>query len=85
MEAGGHRGPFHAGDTERQMVALKALVRRIVGTVSLPGVATGGVADARGGATALSLGVSTIQIDTGYLRSPGVMTHPIYAARLGQT
>lgn len=85
MEAGGHRGAFHADDAERQMVGLMALVPQVVDAVALPVVATGGIADARGVAAALVLGASAVQIGTGFLRSPEAMVHPAYADRLGQT
>ena len=85
MEAGGHRGAFHEGDAERQMVGLMALVPQIVDAVSVPVVATGGIADARGVAAALILGASAVQIGTGFLRSPEAKIHPVYAAHLGHT
>ena len=47
MEAGGHRGAFQAVDAERRLVGLFALVPAIVDAVSVPVVATGGIADAR--------------------------------------
>jgi nitronate monooxygenase len=84
MEAGGHRGAFHADEAKRQMVGLIALVPQIIDAVSIPVVATGGIADARGVAAALILGASAVQVGTGFLRSPEAMVHPVYAARLGQ-
>lgn len=83
MEAGGHRGAFHADEAEHQMVGLIALVPQIVDAVSVPVVAAGGIADARGVAAALILGASAVQVGTGFLRSPEAMLHPVYAARLG--
>jgi nitronate monooxygenase len=67
------------------MAGLMALVPQIVDAVSVPVVATGGIADARGVAAALILGASAVQIGTGFLRSPEAMIHPVYAARIGET
>ncbi len=85
MEAGGHRGSFEGGEAERQMVGLMALLPQIVDAVSLPVIAAGGIADARGVAAALILGASAVQIGTGLLRSPEAGRHPAYVERLGQT
>ena len=85
MEAGGHRGAFHADEAEREMVGLIALLPQIVDTVRVPVIATGGIADARGVAAALVLGASAVQIGTGFLRSPEAMVHQVYADRIAQT
>lgn len=85
MEAGGHRGAFHAEEAERQMVGLMSLVPQVVDAVRVPVIATGGIADARGIAAALILGASAVQIGTGFLRCPEAKMHPVYASRLGRT
>jgi nitronate monooxygenase len=85
MEAGGHRGAFDAAKAERQMVGLVSLVPAIVDAVSVPVIAAGGIADARGVAAALVLGASAVQIGTGLLRSPEAGVHPAWAAALGRT
>lgn len=85
MEAGGHRGAFHADEAEREMIGLIALLPQIVDTVRVPVIATGGIADARGVAAALILGASAVQIGTGFLRSPEAMVHQVYADRIAQT
>jgi nitronate monooxygenase len=85
MEAGGHRGAFDAQEAERQMVGLIALLPQVVDAVSLPVVAAGGIADARGVAAALILGASAVLIGTGFLRSPEAKLHPAYADRLART
>jgi nitronate monooxygenase len=85
MEAGGHRGAFHADEAERQMVGLMALLPQVVDAVTVPVIAAGGIADARGIAAALILGASAVQIGTGFLRSPEAKLHLAYAERLAGT
>jgi nitronate monooxygenase len=84
-EAGGHRGAFHAHDAESQLVGLVALVPQIADAVSIPVIATGGIADARGVAAALILGASAVQIGTGFLRAHESTVHALYADRLAAT
>lgn len=84
-EAGGHRGAFNAADAERAAVGLFALLPAVVDAVSVPVVATGGIADARGIAAALLLGASAVQIGTGLLRTPEAAIHPAWAEALGRT
>lgn len=85
MEAGGHRGAFEADEAERQMVGLMALVPQVVDAVSVPVIATGGIADARGVAAALVLGASAVQIGTGFLRCPEAGIARAYAEQLART
>lgn len=85
MEAGGHRGAFQAESAERKMVGLIALIPQVVDAVTIPVIATGGIADARGIAASLLLGASAVQICTGFLRSPEAKLHPAYADRLART
>ena len=70
MEAGGHRGAFNADDASTSLVGLFSLLPSIVDAVKVPVVATGGIADARHIAAAITLGASAVQIGTGLLRSP---------------
>jgi len=85
MEAGGHRGCFDAGEAERQLVGLFALLPAVVDAVRVPVVATGGIADGRGVAAALTLGASAAQIGTGFLRCPEAKIPRAWADALGRT
>jgi nitronate monooxygenase len=85
MEAGGHRGCFHAAKAEAEMVGLFALIPAVVDAVRIPVVATGGIADARGVAAALTLGASAAQIGTGFLRCPEAQIAPAWADAVGRT
>lgn len=85
MEAGGHRGAFDSDTAEKQMVGLMSLLPQVVDAVSVPVIATGGIADGRGIAAALVLGASAVQIGTGFLRCPEAQMHPAYANRLAHT
>lgn len=83
MEAGGHRGAFHARQAESQLLGLVALVPQVADAVSIPVIATGGIADGRGVAAALILGASAVMMGTGFLRARESSVHPAYADRLG--
>src|SRR3984893_6392810 len=58
---------------------------QVVDAVSVPVIAAGGIADARGIAAALILGASAVQIGTGFLRSPEAKMHSAYSERLART
>jgi nitronate monooxygenase len=85
MEAGGHRGAFDAAQAEGQLVGLFALLPAVVDAVTVPVVATGGIADGRGVAAALVLGASAAQIGTGFLRCPEAKLAPAWADGIGRT
>ncbi len=83
-EAGGHRGAFEAAGAEARAVGLFSLLPQVVDAVSLPVIATGGIADARGIAAALVLGASAAQIGTGLLRTPEAALAPAWADGLAR-
>jgi nitronate monooxygenase len=66
FEAGGHRGSF-LRSSEDSLTGTFALVPQIVDRVSVPVVAAGGIADARGIVAAFALGAEGVQIGTAFL------------------
>ncbi|MEI4263344.1 NAD(P)H-dependent flavin oxidoreductase [Roseovarius sp. D0-M9] len=83
-EAGGHRGAFDADRANAQMCGLMALVPAVRDAVSVPVIATGGIADARGVVAALALGASAVQIGTAFLRGPEAAIVPAWADAIGR-
>jgi len=82
-EAGGHRGIFLEEDVATQPGTF-ALVPQVVDAVSVPVIAAGGIADARGLAAAFMFGASAVQIGTAYLKCPESLITPIHRAALSQ-
>jgi nitronate monooxygenase len=80
----GHGGARSAR-AEVAMVGLAALVPAVADAVSVPVVATGGIADARGVAAALVLGASAAQIGTGFLRCSEAKLHTAWSVALART
>jgi nitronate monooxygenase len=74
-EAGGHAGRFLADPPDEQM-GLFALLPQIVDAVSVPVIAAGGIADARGIAAAFLLGASAVQPGTAFLHCPESLIGP---------
>lgn len=73
-EAGGHRGMFLLSETGADLASAVpsqpgtlALVPQVCDAVTVPVIAAGGIADARGIAAALMLGASGVQIGTAFL------------------
>lgn len=83
LEAGGHRAMFLETNVATQ-VGLFALLPQVADAVSIPVIAAGGVADARGIVAAFALGASGVQIGTAYLFCPEANVSPMYRRALGQ-
>ena len=81
LEAGGHRGNFLTTDMASQLGTF-ALVPQIVRAVSVPVIAAGGIADAKGVAAAMALGAAGVQVGTAYLLCPEATTSPAHRAAL---
>jgi nitronate monooxygenase len=80
-EAGGHRGMFLSDDLDTQ-VGTFALLPQIVGAVSVPVVAAGGIVDASGVAAAMALGAAGVQVGTAYLLCPESTTSAVHRSAL---
>jgi nitronate monooxygenase len=66
FEAGGHRGSF-LRPAEESLTGTFSLVPQVADAVSVPVVAAGGIADARGIVAAFALGAEGVQIGTAFL------------------
>src|SRR3954469_802639 len=66
FEAGGHRGSF-LRPSEDSLTGTFSLVPQVADRVSVPIVAAGGIADARGIVAAFALGAEAVQIGTAFL------------------
>ena len=69
-EAGGHPPPSEVGTL--------VLVRRVVRSVKLPVVASGGIADGAGIAALLALGADAVQLGTRFIATPEASVHENY-------
>jgi nitronate monooxygenase len=69
-EAGGHRGGFIDDGSDEGGVGLLALLRTVAGAMTLPLIATGGVADGAALAAVLCAGASAAQIGTALMLAP---------------
>jgi enoyl-[acyl-carrier protein] reductase II len=70
MEAGGHPPPSE--------VTTLVLVRRVLKEVTIPVVASGGVADGAGIAALLALGADAVQLGTRFIATPEASVHENY-------
>ena len=75
FEAGGHRGSF-LRDSEDSLTGTFSLVPQVADAVSVPVVAAGGIADARGLVAAFVLGAEGVQIGTAFLACEGSGASP---------
>ena len=80
-EAGGHAGRFLPADPSSHM-GIFALVPQVADAVSVPVIAAGGIADARGIAAAFTLGAGAVQIGTAYLSSTESRISDLHRAAL---
>ncbi|KPV44919.1 NAD(P)H-dependent flavin oxidoreductase [Alicyclobacillus ferrooxydans] len=76
QEGGGHIGRSDTGTL--------VLVPRVVDAVSIPVVASGGIADGRGFAAALALGAQGIEMGTRFVATKECIAHNAYKAALVQ-
>jgi nitronate monooxygenase len=83
VEAGGHRGMFLETHIATQ-TGLFALLPQVADAVSIPVIAAGGIADARGIVAAFALGAAAVQIGTAYLLCPESNVSPVYRRALEQ-
>jgi len=81
LEAGGHRGMFLSPDLSTQAGTF-ALLPQIAQQVSVPVIAAGGIADARGVAAAIALGAAGVQAGTAYLLCPEATTSAVHRSAL---
>ena len=77
LEAGGHRGMFLTQDLSTQVGTL-ALLPQIAARLSVPVIAAGGIADAKGVRAALALGAAAVQVGTSYLLCNEAQTKPLH-------
>ena len=81
LEAGGHRGHFLSDELSQQMGTF-ALLPQLVRALTVPVIAAGGIADARGVAAALALGAGAAQVGTAYMLCPEATTSALHRAAL---
>jgi nitronate monooxygenase len=77
FEAGGHRGSFLRA-AEDSLTGTFSLVPQIADTVSVPVIAAGGIADARGVIAALVLGAEAVQMRTAFLACEESEASPLH-------
>jgi nitronate monooxygenase len=80
-EAGGHR-PSFLRPAEDSLIGTFALVPQVVDAVTIPTIAAGGIADARGIAASRSLGAQAVQVGTAFLACEESGANPAHRDRL---
>lgn len=81
FEAGGHRGSF-LRPAEDSLTGTISLVPQTVDAVSIPVIAAGGIADARGIAAAFALGAEGVQMGTAFLACEESGAQPLHRAAI---
>src|SRR5207237_8691867 len=82
LEAGGHRAAFD--DLNEDDVTLPELLEAVRGEVSIPLVATGGIANRATAEAARTAGAAAVQAGTAFLLCPEAGTHPVHRAALAR-
>ncbi|MBJ7519635.1 MAG: nitronate monooxygenase [Solirubrobacteraceae bacterium] len=82
FEAGGHRVSW-LRSAESSLTGTMALVPQVADAVSVPVIAAGGIADARGVAAAHALGADAVQVGTAFLATRESNTTDAHRALLG--
>jgi nitronate monooxygenase len=77
FEAGGHRGSF-LRSSEDSLTGTISLVPQTVDAITVPVIAAGGIADARGIAAAFALGAEGVQMGTVFLACEESGAHPLH-------
>jgi len=81
FEAGGHR-PSFLRPAEDSLTGTFALVQQLKAKIKTPVIATGGIADGKGVASALTLGADAVQLGTAFLACEESNTTPAHRQKL---
>jgi nitronate monooxygenase len=81
FDAGGHRVSF-LDKAEESLVGTFSLIPQVADAVSIPIIAAGGIADARGVKAAFALGADAVQIGTAFLATQESGTSNIHREKL---
>lgn len=81
LEAGGHRGHFLSHDLTQQNL-MSTLLEQILGAVSIPVVAAGGISDSLSVKAAINAGAAGVQVGTNYLLCNESKISPLHRAAL---
>lgn len=84
LEAGGHRGHFLNDDVGAQSNTAD-LLAAVAKQIAVPVIASGGICDAEGVATAMAAGAAGVQVGTAFLLCDEALTGPVHRARLRNT